>query len=863
MCARTSGGKGPTSAQEQSADDHQRPRRGATVDARGAGGYCPPLVVDRLRRVPAWAWALLFSVAIALPRLTAFGLWEPWELTLAEQARVTADGLTTGKAVGLLANAQLIPLMRAVGVKLFGATELGVRLFSALASIAALMAVYWAGLGLFRRRAALIAVLVLGATPLFALSARQVTTDMPLVAALALTLGALGRWAWPADGRRNARDLGLGLMGLAAGYASGGAVIGLALPCLALVLAVVVCLTLDVQPAAAAEGVAATTSAIAAKPAEGIDTTVAAPADSVAGRADVPPETSVPTAGAAANDGTTALAPSGAGPDLPAGATFGSTFRKRAQLPLLGLALLAVAALALAAARRQGLEYSALWGGTPRMGPPGTTFEYLIKQLGFGLFPFSAVAFFALGRPLIRLDDEDGLRTNRRLAFAQTYLLLFAGLGFALSTLLVLVLGECRFAALPALGLAMGAFIDEALEGNRAEPVTGLLIATGTVVLGRDLFQSPEDLVSVHLLGEKVKWPPSINVGDTFLLFGVLVAAGVYAGLAARGKALGKVAGPDLTKAPRWRRFVEEKGVLAGRWGLQAAVGVSIVFGFWMTQVLVPRLSAQLSFKPMMESYAKYGRHGEKFGRYHIEGKGTGFYSGLSMIELPTQDRLVAFLRDPSRVFALVPTDELAPLDTALKTAHVPYYAVSGKSSRFLLLSNQLQAGEPDENPLLKYVWAAPTNPVDHGGQWNPAEKPPWTWRVPLSATFGNAIEVVGANFPETIRRPGKVSVELIFRAKAKVLPGYKIFIHVDGPASPRLNGDHDPVGKAFPTANWLPGEYIRDVYDIDAPLMTTPAGTYKIYFGFWPGGEGKRLPITQGTNDGADRLYVGNVEIK
>jgi len=44
--------------------------------------------VDRLRRVPAWAWALLFSVAIALPRLTAFGLWEPWELTLAEQARV-------------------------------------------------------------------------------------------------------------------------------------------------------------------------------------------------------------------------------------------------------------------------------------------------------------------------------------------------------------------------------------------------------------------------------------------------------------------------------------------------------------------------------------------------------------------------------------------------------------------------------------------------------------------------------------------------------------------------------------------------------------------------------------------------------
>ena len=843
-------------------------RRGnAGVPKPSAGGYCHRLVVDRLRRVPAWAWALLFSLAIALPRLTAFGLWEPWELALAEQARVTADGLTFGKAVGLLAGAQLIPLMRAVGVVLFGATELGVRLFSALTSIAALMAVYWAGLGLLRRRAALLAVLVLGATPLFALSARQVTTDMPLVAALALTLGALGRWAWPADGRRRGRDLGLGLLGLAVGYASGGAVVGVALPCLALVLAVVVCLTLDVQPAAEATiapEAGAATAAVESPPQAAGENDAVAPATVEATAALAgPPAIGVPVAGAPANDGTAALAPSGSGPDLPAGTTFGAAFRKRGQVPLLGLAVLAVATLALAAAGRQSADYSPLWGGTPRMGPPGTTFEYLIKQLGFGLFPFSAVAFFALGRPLIRLDDEDGLRTNRRLAFVQTYLLLFAGLGFALSTLLMLVLGECRYAALPALGLAVGAFIDEALEGNRAEPVTGLLIATGTLVLARDLFQSPEDLVSVHLLGEKVKWPPSITVGNTFLLFGTLVAAGVYAGLAARGKALGKVAGADLTTAPRWRRLLEEKGVLAGRWGLQVAVGVSIVFGFWMTQVLVPRLSTQLSFKPMMESYAKYGRHGEKFGRYHIEGKGTGFYSGLSMVELPTQDRLVAFLRDPNRVFVLVPTDELAPLDTALKTAHLAYYAVSGKSSRFALLSNRLEAGEPDENPLLKYVWTAPTNPVEHGGEWNAAEKPPWTWRVPLSATFGNAIEVVGANFPESIHRPGKVSVELIFRAKAKVPPAYKIFIHVDGPASPRLNGDHDPVGKAFPTTNWLPGEYIRDAYDIDAPLMTTPAGTYKIFFGFWPGGEGRRLPITQGANDGSDRLYIGSVEIK
>jgi hypothetical protein len=156
----------------------------------------------------------------------------------------------------------------------------------------------------------------------------------------------------------------------------------------------------------------------------------------------------------------------------------------------------------------------------------------------------------------------------------------------------------------------------------------------------------------------------------------------------------------------------------------------------------------------------------------------------------------------------------------------------------------------------------APTLPTANGGAWNAAEKPPWTWRVPIAATFGDAIELVGANFPESIKRPGKISLELFFRVKARVTSSYKIFVHVDGPASPRLLGDHDPLNKTFPTTNWLPGEYVRDTFDIDAPLMTTPAGTYRIFVGFWPGGEAKRLKMTAGTNDGSDRLYVGSVQI-
>ena len=770
-------------------------------------------------------------MVLCLPRLGAFGLWEPWELNIADHARQVADdGVGVGAFFKALVHADLTSYLQALGIGIFGPSEFGARIFGALTGVGGLMAIFWAGTGLFRARAALLSVLTLGTTPLFILSARQVTSNTPLVAALALALGAFGRWIWPSTGKRNPRDLGLGVLALALAFGAGGALLGVAVPCLALVSATLIGAGLRVQ--SDTSEAAADTSAVD----------------------DLP------------SDGTQALASFGAGVDVLPGVSFGASLRKQptviaalAALGLLGVVFLVIALSSSIAGR------PSIWmGGTPRAGVPSITFEYLVRQLGFGLFPWSAVAFFALGRPLIRLDeDEDGPRTNRRLAFGQTYLLLFAGLAFVLGSVQALVLGEARYAGLAAIALALGTFLDEALEGNRPEPVAGLLMATGTMIVARDFFLAPEDLVSLHLLGEKVKWPATVVIGHWMLVFGLLVAAGVYVGLATRGRALGKVPAPDLSQARAWRRKLDARFVQLGKSGLQMGVVTSVVFALWLTQFVLPTLSNHFSFKPVMESYSKYARSGEKFGRFRVEGKGTSFYTRTTMVDLPTHDGVVNFLRSSERVFALVSADELATLDAAFKTGQVPYFAVDASSSRFLLLSNRLAAGEQDDNPLKKNVWMAATNPVNNNGQWNPSEHPPWTWRVPAAATFGDVIEVVGANFQETLRRPGSVKLELFFRVKGKVPGSYKIFVHLDGPAAPRAIGDHDPVGKAFPTNNWLPGEYVRDIFDIEMPLMTTPAGTYQVFFGFWPGGEGKRLKITAGPNDGSDRVHLGNIEVK
>jgi hypothetical protein len=775
--------------------------------------------MDRLRRIPPWGWALIFSVAVCLPRLGSFGFWDPWELKLADQARQIArsGNLFDTTAGGLFpARKPMGPFLSALGIRLFGAGEWGARIFISLSALGALMAVYWAGAGLFRRRAALLGTLVLGSMTMFTLEARQLTSDAPLIAALALAMGGLGRYAWPPSGKRRFLDLGIGALGLVVGYLAGGALHGVVLPGIALLAALLVgysLVVLDEKP----------------------------------------------------TDGTDDLSAAGAGPDITAGKSIGwNTLRpgSRAFVPLVLLGLVCLALLIASLTNVVAGKYSALLGGAARGGIPAHKFEYLVRQLGFGLFPWSAVAVFALARPLIRLDQGEGAPTNSRLVFGQLYLLFFAALGFAISTYTVLILGDGRYVALPAIALAIGVFLDEALEGNRSEPVAGLLIATGTMMVARDFFLAPEELASVHLL-DKVKWPPTVSIGYVLMVLGLLVGAGIYAALATRGRALGKVAQRDLSSARPWQRRVEPLIVEAGRWGLHAAVACALFFSFFLTQYLVPTLSTHFSFKPVLESYSKFAKSGEKIAKYRVEGHGTGFYGSQNMIELPTQDKLIDFLKDQSRVFALVSADDLAALDNGFKLAKHEYYVVDASSSRFLLMSNRLGPGEVDHNPLRKNVWMAPTPPAPGTSNWNPAEKPPWSWRIPVSATFGDAIELVGADFPPSLRRPGKIPLELTFRVKARPPGGLKIFVHFDGPAAPRVIGDHDPLGKAFPTSFWLPGEYIRDRHEVDVPLMTTPAGTYTVFVGFWPGGEGKRLKVTQGPNDGSDRIRLGTIEIK
>ncbi|MDZ4694268.1 MAG: glycosyltransferase family 39 protein [Deltaproteobacteria bacterium] len=770
-------------------------------------------LLERIRRVPTSVWAALFAFGLLLPGLGSFGFWDPWELNLADRAREVSisekplDGTVGGRYTR---EPPADMALAALGIRAFGATEWGARLPNALLALATLAALYWAVVGFASRRAAALSVLVLVTMPLFFQQARQLTSDVPLILGLTLSMGGLGRFVAPGNGRGRGLALILAVLGLTLGFASGGVLLGVALPLLCLAGALLGSWSM---PLAKAEG--------------------------------DEPEPTVGRQWLRTPRGWLALV-----------------------LALVGVVLFA---LSFAFSRTAGV-YSPWLGAAPRGTPPTELFIFFVRQLGFGLFPWSAVALFSLGRVFDNAEDENppSVETARD-GFIGVYAVVWASFAFALFTVVVLMTGEMRFAALAPLALASGIFLDRISSAEPSRPVLGLLIAIGTVVIARDLFLAPEELFSVHIL-RPVKWPPLFKLGPTTLVVGLLIGAALYLALAMRSGAA--IVGADPSLRSRIGSFVMRFVPLAawlGRQGVAVSVAVAIGFSALCTFWVTPELSRHFSFKPVFESFKRYASPGDVFARYRVQGHGSHFYTAQAMEEMRTQDDLVNFFRKTVRAFGLVPNDDLAALDAAFKSAKVPYYVVDASSSRFILLSNQLAAGQGDANPLIKDVWMSPTPPVvvadPAGGKtttvtWS-AERPPWSWPFPQHFVYDDTIELVGADFPREIARPDKLAITLYFRVIRPPPAGYKIFLHVDTPGHPRLIGDHDPLAGVFPTSYWLPGEYIRDRHEIDLPYMTTQSGSYTVFMGFWPGGERARLKVTEGASDGQDRANLGSLFIR
>ncbi len=194
---------------------------------------------QNLRR---WYPALVAAVGVLLfvPRLGSFGFWDPYEIKIADAARVVATSHGWSFAP-LMGKPPALIWLIAAGFSKLGVTEMAGRMPIALVAVLVLLATYYAGGALGRRRGSFIGTLALATCPGFLLGARQLTSNVPLLLGAALSVGGLCRAAWPESGTsvgRRALDLLLGVVGLGIGYVSGGALVGVLPAVAALALAV-------------------------------------------------------------------------------------------------------------------------------------------------------------------------------------------------------------------------------------------------------------------------------------------------------------------------------------------------------------------------------------------------------------------------------------------------------------------------------------------------------------------------------------------------------------------------------------------------------------------------------------------------
>jgi arylsulfatase A-like enzyme len=136
-----------------------------------------------------------------------------------------------------------------------------------------------------------------------------------------------------------------------------------------------------------------------------------------------------------------------------------------------------------------------------------------------------------------------------------------------------------------------------------------------------------------------------------------------------------------------------------------------------------------------------------------------------------------------------------------------------------------------------------------------PGLAPPPPPAYAVQAALGDAVLVRGYDVNATTVAAGTtLDVRYHFAAGKPLAPGWRLFVHLEGPNGYR-NLDHVPVDGLMPLERWRTGQIVRDRQRIPIP-PSTPSGTYTVYIGAFRGAE--RLPVTPASlSDGNDRLRL------
>lgn len=770
------------------------------------------------------ALALLSLSAFVLLRLSSYGIWDPWELSVADQARKLADAeLSPQRSTAL-------PLRWiAAAFAAFGPREWAGRLPNALSALLLLGVTGELVRRFVGLRAALFAVLALATTPFFLLHARLMLGATPLHAMGALVALGAACAVFPTlkaqagDEPERAPYYWLLLAAVSAVLAArtGGVLLGV-LPALGGVAVVSLLLGPEAEPSRARTHARwAVLGAAAVCALMVLRAVLRREAGYSVWLGGSPLEGAVPTYERAVENLFHGFAPWSAILPLALAALLGPGERRDRPLRLLCVAWAtlgyatqtlylssygqaafpAPAALAVAAA---------LWlvdfEDAPARRWPQTLIALLLLGLiirDYALYPASPIE--ALGVRDAKLPDD----FNPKRVWAALFGL-FA-LGLVIASLATREKGALDLRA-PYRGMAQ---LFRKSVGHKVWLSLAALLVLGLLVFGVVAYL-PASATSLTTLARRV--------GRALLLVPVGLPAAI-----ALGQAL-YVYSAKLAALPQ-----------------VVMLAAALVIGGYTSQAFLPRLSAQFSPRGVFDAYNKFAGPDEPLVQHNVESGAASYYVRREVRELKSKNALIDYLSEPGRRWAAIPSDQLADIDVAFRRKKGRHLFVpASDNARVTLVASESVKGARDDNPLARFVVKQP---------------PPVEFRV--GAKYEDKIELVGYN----LQLPGKdhvgagqtFQITWVWRALRGNLGAYKIFVHLDAP-NQRINGDHEPVDGKYPVRLWDEGDVIVDRQEVSVPATHRP-GRYVIYVGFFRGDT--RIKVVDGPQDGSDRVRAGTIEVR
>ncbi len=451
---------------------------------------------------------------------------------------------------------------------------------------------------------------------------------------------------------------------------------------------------------------------------------------------------------------------------------------------------------------------------------PNNSFDLYIKQIGFGMFPWSALIPIAIIRFLRwNRTDMETAKSRRNIFFFCCFMFPYFFFTFSSTKF-----HHYIFPVVPFLAIIVGVWIsslfrEEGISKERMGLAGGLLLF---ILLAKDLMTNYKPLHQLFTYYTKRQTPGDVYPRNVFLLI-----------FAVMGLILLLIL---LSRKMRYYHFAT----------LMIPVFIFVLF---VNGKLIPSVAPNFSFKSLYQAYKKYDK-GRKlpFGEYsNWDERSTSFYFKNFSKFLGRQSTARSFLRkatDQRPVFIMVSRHKIPTLRNLARQVKKKIYILERSHYDMWLVSTKPPKGSRGvENVRFNKLPKLP------GPQWK---------RVNID--FGGKARMVAVrlNKPHGYRRGDKVEIRFLFKVTGKFRKDWKVFIHADPVkwTRHRLNWDHEMAEGLYPTSEWKKGEYVQDILIKKIP-RNYPAH-YKrlnIYMGLWIGSS--RVPIKHSNvyQDGQNRV--------